>query len=252
MFGELLFRHLPIAPGIRALDLGCGAGFPLLELADRLGPSSTVHGIDSWAEAVTRARPKAQVRGTSNVHLSCADAVEMPYEDGFFDLIVSNVGVNNFAQPRTVMAKCRRVCAPEGRIALTTNLVGHMAEFYEVFESVLAETGNAGLVAALRKQEAHRATIKGFQKLFVDAGFEVTGVHAEEFVLHYADGSAFLNAYLTRLGFLDGWRGVLGEHVEHSHVFAALEVRLNEVARASGRGLKLTIPAAYMEGRPFT
>ena len=63
MFGQLLLDHVPLRAGWAVLDVGCGTGFPLLELAGRLGPSSTVTGLDSWAAALDRARRKARARG---------------------------------------------------------------------------------------------------------------------------------------------------------------------------------------------
>src|SRR5262249_23284410 len=142
MFGQLLFRHLRVVPRLSVLDVGCGTGFPLLELADRIGPGGTIHGIDSWAEAVARARLKARVRGTPNVHVTHGDAASLPYADGSFDLIVSNLGLNNFARPSVAMAECHRVCRPRGRIAMTTNLMGHMNEFYRIYEKTLVESGH--------------------------------------------------------------------------------------------------------------
>ena len=65
-------------------------------------------------------------------------------EEGFFDLIVSNLGVNNFPRPDAVLAKCRRVLASGGALALTTNFEGHMREFYDVFDSTLSEMSLEG------------------------------------------------------------------------------------------------------------
>ena len=249
MFGQLLLRHLRLAPNLTALDVGCGTGFPLLELADRLGPTCTVHGIDSWGHAVERAQRKARVRGVANVQVMCGDAAEMPYEDSSFDLIVSNLGVNNFDEPTLVMAECRRVCRPGGRVALTTNLAGHMTEFYRVYEEVLADTGHAHRLDRLRSHQAHRSTLEELHELLFGAGFEVTDSHTDTFALRYADGSAFLRAYLSRVGFLDGWRSVLGGTEREISVFEELEARLNGIAQESGDGLRLSIPAAYVEGR---
>lgn len=249
MFGQLLFRHLRLAPGLAALDVGCGTGFPLLELADRLGPASTLHGIDSWAHAVARARLKARVRGYTNVQVTHGDAADMPYDDGSFDLIVSNLGVNNFDAPAVVMAECRRVCKPNGRIALTTNLAGHMSEFYQVYEQTLVDTGNSHLVERLRQHQAHRATLEGLHDLFSAAGFEVTECHTTTITLRYADGRAFLRAYLSRLGFLDGWRSVLRGTDQETAVFEELEAQLDHLSRETDGGLCLSIPAAYVEGR---
>jgi ubiquinone/menaquinone biosynthesis C-methylase UbiE len=249
MFGQLLFRHLRLAPGLTALDVGCGTGFPLLELADRLGPASTIHGIEAWAHAVARARRKAAVRGNTNVQVAHGDAADMPYDDGTFDLIVSNLGVNNFDDPPVVMTECRRVCKPGGRIALTTNLVGHMRELYEIFAQTLVETGNADRVGQLERHQAHRATPESLHALLSGAGFDVTDTRTDTFTLRYADGGALLRAYLTRLGFLGGWRSVLAGMDGEVAFFEELEARLNRAARASGWGLELSIPAAYVEGR---
>lgn len=249
MFGQLLFQHLRLAPGLTALDAGCGTGFPLLELADRLGPTSTIHGIDSWAHAVARARLKARVRGNANVHVAHGDAAAMPYADDAFDLIVSNLGLNNFDAPAVVMAECRRVCKPNGRIALTTNLAGHMSEFYQVYEQTLVDTGNSHLAERLHQHQAHRATLAGLHDLFSGAQFQVTACHTTTFTLRYADGSAFLRAYLSRLGFLEGWRSVLRGTDQEAAVFEELEARLNRTSRESDEGLCLSIPAAYVEGR---
>ena len=249
LFGQLLFRHLPLAPGLTVLDVGCGTGFPLFELADRLGPTSTVHGIDAWPQAVERARLKARVRGCTNVHVTHGDAATLPYDDGVFDLIVSNVGLNNFDAPATVMAECHRVSKPDARVNLTTNLVGHMRELYELYEQVLVDTGNTDRVEALHRQEAHRATPEGLHQLYTDAGFEVTAFHTQTFQLRYADGSALFRAYLSRVGFVDGWRGILGDPNLEVAIFEELEARLNHSAQESPEGLRLTIPAAYIEGR---
>ncbi|NNF43677.1 MAG: methyltransferase domain-containing protein [Phycisphaerales bacterium] len=249
MFGQLLFRHLRLAPRLTALDIGCGTGFPLLELADRLGPTCTIHGIDSWAHAVARAKVKARVRGSTNVHVAHGDAAGMPYDDSSFDLIVSNLGVNNFDAPTLVMAECRRVCKPTGRIALTTNLVGHMSEFYLSYEQALVDTGNSHLIDRLHHHQAHRATPEGLHDLFSSGGFEVTACHTETLTLRYADGSALLRAYLSRLGFLDGWRSVLRGTGQETAVFEELESRLNRISREGDGGLCLSIPAAYIEGQ---
>ena len=249
LFGQLLFRHLDLSPGLTALDVGCATGFPLFELADRLGPRSTVHGIDSWTQATARARLKARVRGCTNVHVTDGDAADMPYADETFELIVSNLGINNFADPPAVMTECRRICQPGGRIALTTNLVGHMREFYEVFEQTLVDLGLSSLIDRLERQEAHRATIGGLRELFESASIEVTKCETETFELCYSDGSAFLRAYLTKLGFLDGWKGVLDDSKQAMAVFDEIETRLNRLARTSDGGLRLSIPAAYVEGQ---
>src|SRR5205823_11163994 len=131
-FGALLFDHLQLRPDLNILDLGCGTGFPLFELAHAYGDSCRLTGIDIWKPALDRARSKLRIYDLPNVNIVAADGARMPFRDGRFELIVSNLGVNNFTDPPAVFSECFRVAKPRARIAFTTNIRGHMREFYEV------------------------------------------------------------------------------------------------------------------------
>ena len=233
MFGLLLLDEVPLA-GVRdALDVGCGTGFPLIELAERLGPAAHVHGIDPWAAALDRARRKIAARQTPNVTLHEGTAAQMPFDDASFDLIVSNLGINNFDDRSAAMRECRRVARPGATIALTTNLQGHMREFYDAFEEVLRERGED--VSKLRAHIAHRATIDGVRELLESNGFKVTRVVEKSGHMRFANATALFRHHFIKLGFLDAWKDVASDEV-----FAELEQRLNHE-------LSLTIPMAYVE-----
>ncbi|MSP48425.1 MAG: SAM-dependent methyltransferase [Alphaproteobacteria bacterium] len=241
MAGLLLLEHVPLAPAIVVLDVGCGTGFPAIELAERLGPSSRVHGLDPWAAALDRARAKAAARGVAHVVLDRGDAARMPYADRHFDLIVSNLGLNNLPDPEAAAAECRRVLKPGGRLALSTNLVGHMAELYEVLERVLAETGAEREAGALRRHVDGRASVAGVRALLERHGFRVGRVEETTRLLRYADGTALLNHWFVKLGFLDGWRATV-DPARAAEVFGRLEAALP-------RPLTLTVPFAYIEAQ---
>ena len=245
MAGLFLLEHLPLPRGAAVLDVGCGTGFPLLELAQRLGRPTVVHGLDLWAAALARARFKADVIGVANVTLTRGDGAAMPYPDSRFDLAVSNLGINNFADPDAVLAECHRVLKRGGRLALTTNIEGHMAELYQLFAEVLAERGAAKAQAALRHHIAHRGTIPSISARLQRAGFRVARAVERTFPMRFADGTALFHHYFMRLGFLEGWRTVLTPETERE-AFAELERKLNN--RAAERGeLRLTVPLAYLE-----
>src|SRR4029077_17346669 len=106
------------------LDLGSGTGFPLLELAERLGPDATVVGVDPWLMALRRARHKREAWHVPQSHVVGGDGARLPFRDGVFELVLSNLGVNNFADPAAAFAECRRVLGPGGRLALATNVTG--------------------------------------------------------------------------------------------------------------------------------
>lgn len=237
-FGILLFDRLELRPNITGLDVACGTGFPLFELAHAHGPSSHFTGIDIWPEALVRARRKLAVYGLSNIALHEGDAASMPFADARFDLITSNLGINNFADPSAVLRECHRVARQGARIALTTNLTGHLAAFYDLFRETLRELGRANLVPALDAQEAHRGTRDTIEQLLLEAGFRITQMVDDEFFLSFADGTAMLRHPLVGF-FLEGWRTV----TDDAEVWSVIETKLNAASP-----LRMRVPMLYAEG----
>jgi arsenite methyltransferase len=244
MFGLLLLDEMPMAPVKMALDVGCATGFPLIELAERLGSGTQVHGVDPWSAAMTRAAEKIASRGTRNVTLHVGSATAMPFANGTFDLIVSNLGVNNFDDRAGSIRECRRVATAGATMALTTNLQGHMTEFYAIFDEVLNGASDGEARSRLRAHVGHRATVAGVRALLADGGFAVTRVVERTARMRFASGTAFLNHYFIKLGFLGAWKNVVPGR--ESDMFPLLERRLNETAAERGE-LSLTIPMAYVE-----
>jgi ubiquinone/menaquinone biosynthesis C-methylase UbiE len=231
-FGALLLEHLELRTNIRGLDVGCATGFPLFELAHVHGPGSHWTGIDPWAEAINRARRKLNVYGLNNVELHTGDAVSMPFDDQSFDLIVSNLGINNFDDPAAVMRECFRVAKRGARIVLTTNVTGHMAEFYDLFRAAAPEHA-----ATITRQEQHRGSKESVSGLLETAGFEMTRTIEDEFFLRFANGSAMFRHFLVQF-FVEGWRTV----VDDDAVYAKLERQLNAASP-----LRFRIPMLYAE-----
>jgi arsenite methyltransferase len=176
------------------------------------------------------------VYGLDNIELVEANGGEMPFEDGTFDLITSNLGINNFEDPPAVMAECHRVAKPGARIAVTTNLTGHMSQFYDVFRAAVPPE----LVDAVNAQEAHRGTRALIEQTLSGGGFEVTRVVEDEFYLKFATGTALLRHPLVSF-FKDGWLRV----TDDADVWAAIEERLNAASP-----LRMRIPMLYAEGVP--
>jgi ubiquinone/menaquinone biosynthesis C-methylase UbiE len=245
-FGALLLDNLPFARDITALDVGPGTGFPLFELAHRFGESCRFIAVDPWKAALDRAATKRRYyQWLKQVWLIQGDAARLPLPDASVSLITSNLGINNFDDPPAVMAECVRVAKRGARLALTTNLTGHMREFYAVFADVLRDFGNPQYEERLGANEAHRGTVESVRALIEGGGFQVARVIQEPFPIRYADGSAMLRHSLTRIGFLPAWRAVV-DPADEQAVFAELEKRLNTLAAEQGE-LRVTIPMLYLE-----
>jgi arsenite methyltransferase len=224
-FGQLILDRVPLRRGQTILDIGAGTGFLTVELAQR--SAARVIAVDPWADAMDVLRRKVEYLGLTDVELVVSDAASLDLADESVDVMVSNLGINNFANASVVLAECHRVLRPGGRLLISTNLVGHMQEFYDVLREYVDQQ-------ALDEHLAHRATVDGTLDLLAAAGFEAT-VDQTTFTWRFADGTALLNHYFIRLGFLDGWLEVAGD-------LTAVEQDLNR------RGeLKLTIPAACFD-----
>jgi precorrin-6B methylase 2 len=168
-FGLMLLERVPLAPGLTIVDVGAGTGFLAIELAQRCGPTATVYAVDPWTVAAARLRRKLAYLGLGNVRVLEQDAAALDLAPGSVDVVVSNLGVNNFENAGAVLAACRRSLKPSGRLLLTTNLVGHMQEFYDAYRATLMDLGLADRVPALDAHVAHRATVVSTRALLEGA-----------------------------------------------------------------------------------
>ncbi len=243
--GSLLLDHIPMRCPSRLLDVGCGTGFPLLELAQRFGDGCRATGLDVWSQGMARSRQKVERLGLGNVDLVAGDAAAMPFEDGTFDLVVTNLGLNNFADPDAAMAEVRRVSRPGACLALATNARGHMHQLYEVLEQVLRSNAVDGGLERLTEHVEHRPTVETLTSLVSKHGFTVVQSVEHQATMRFPDGSALLRPHFIRLGLLDGWNAVMGQSRD---MLASLEAALNEASRRAGE-LRLTIPLIYLEAR---
>jgi len=245
-FVRLLLDNVEMRPNLKVLDIGFGTGVPLIEFAMRLGSSCHLTGIDSWTAAVERAKWKQGIHGLENVKILEGNATQMPFEEEQFDMIVSNLTLNNLGDSNQLLSECFRVLKKGGKLYLTSNIVGHYREFYDVFETVLKELKLKKLLPALRAQEQHRGTVESVRESLETNGFSITKILKDRFQWRYLDGSALLNHSLTVFGFLDGWRSILeGENEEL--IFGKIEEKLNEIAKEEGE-LKMSVPMLYLEG----
>lgn len=245
-FGLLLFKHLELKRNLTVIDIGSGAGFPLMELAGRLGNSCKLYGIDPWKNANIRAKQKIKNYDLGNVEIIESSADTIPFPDNSIDIIVSNLGINNFDNPGAVFKECNRVLKPNGKLAITSNLNGHWKAFYNIFYATLNQIGRNDLITIIKKDEEHRGTIESISKLFTDNGFKVNRYFEESFEMKFVDGSAFLNHHFVKLGWLTTWMRILPKD-DLPEVFSALEYHLNEYAEEYC-GLTLTVPMLFIEG----
>jgi len=118
---EAGLKMLAPALGESLLELGFGTGHILVELAKAVGPAGKVFGIDIAENMLAQTKDLLESEGLSDrVSLECGDAKDLPYGDGSTDGIFMCFTLELFDTPEIprVLAQCRRVLRPEGRIVV--------------------------------------------------------------------------------------------------------------------------------------
>ena len=105
-------------PASGVLDIGCGSGTTLLALAERVGPSGHVLGVDIAQSSVGRARERIAAAGLRHADAICADVAAHSFAPRSIDLAFSRLGVMFFSDPTAAFANVRRALRPGGRITL--------------------------------------------------------------------------------------------------------------------------------------
>ena len=101
-----------------ALDAGCGTGFLSFELAAR---GHRVTGVDFAPAMVAEARRKAAARGVA-IWLESADAEQLPFAPGSFDLVISRHVLWTLPHPEAAIDEWIRVLRPGARLVIVDGL----------------------------------------------------------------------------------------------------------------------------------
>ena len=240
-FGLKLLDYIDYKPGLTALDIGFGTGFPLTELAMRLGKSSTVYGIDPWKEAVERVREKIEFYDIHTIRILEGYAESIPLDNHSVDLIVSNNGLNNVTDLSQVLSECSRIIKPGGQLVFTLNLDTTMIEFYTQLETVLLEMNLPDSIESMHRHISQkRPPLDHLLPMITRHDFIIKDMEHDQFNYRFADGSAMLNHYFIRLAFMDCWIGLIPQELVEP-IFDRIESRLNQLSRIEGR-ITLSIP----------
>lgn len=245
-FGLKLLDNIDCKKNISVLDIGFGSGFPLTEIAMRLGDSCTIYGIDPWAEAIERTRLKLDYYNINNVNLIEGVAENIPLKGDSLDLITSNNGINNVADIEQVISECSRIMKPGGQFIQTMNLDKTMFEFYNVMKDVLIELKLYEEVEDMHKHIAvKRPSIDLFAEIMQECGFIIKSIEYDQFNYKFVDGTTLLSHYFIRMAFMDSWIALLPQN-KIKEIFSQIENALNKQADILG-GIKLSVPYVLID-----
>ena len=135
------FSHALSKADARVLDLCCGTGDMTFALRRRAGRAAKILGADFSHTMLQRAAEKSA--GTS-LHWVEADALQLPFPGGEFDLVTSAFGFRNLADYDAGLREIVRVLAPRGECGILDfgeprGLIGQLYRIY--FKRVLPAAG---------------------------------------------------------------------------------------------------------------
>lgn len=110
-------RMSEAAPGDSVLDCATGTGDLALEFKERVGENGRVLGTDFCREMIELAPEKARKRNLP-VDFEVADAMDLPYEDGRFDIASIAFGIRNVDDPVRALQEMARVVRSGGRVVV--------------------------------------------------------------------------------------------------------------------------------------
>jgi len=119
LFADLTQRAIERAapkPGESVIDIGCGSGTTVLDLARRVGPTGHVLGADISQQSVDKARERIAAAGLSQAEASVCDVSTHSFATDSVDLAFSRFGVMFFADPIATFINLRRAMKRSGRL----------------------------------------------------------------------------------------------------------------------------------------
>ncbi len=155
-------------PGEVCVDLGSGKGRDVLRLAESVGSTGHVYGIDASEGMLERARSTAERLGVRNVTFLKADLQCLPLESCSVDLVISNCTLNHAPDKQAVWNEIFRVLAPGGRFVVS-----------DIYATEEVPPAYASDPAAVAECWAGAVTREEYFRELAAAGFDTVDVREE-------------------------------------------------------------------------
>jgi demethylmenaquinone methyltransferase/2-methoxy-6-polyprenyl-1,4-benzoquinol methylase len=186
-------RRMNVKSGSKALDVCCGTGDWTIALAEAVGPSGEVTGLDFSQNMLNVGIEKVKKLGLKQVNLIHGNAMELPFPDNSFDYVTIGFGLRNVPDYLQVLKEMHRVVKPGGiAVCLETSqptLIGYKQLYYFYFKFIMPMFGRLFAksyqeYAWLNESARSFPGMKELARMFETAGFQ------DVFYKPYSGGAA--------------------------------------------------------------
>ncbi|MGG7617935.1 demethylmenaquinone methyltransferase [Bacillus coreaensis] len=177
---EDTMKKMNVQKGKKALDVCCGTADWTIALAEAVGPTGEVIGLDFSQNMLNVGKQKVTESNLNQVTLIHGNAMELPFPDHSFDYVTIGFGLRNVPDYLQVLKEMNRVLKPGGiAVCLETSqptLIGYRQLYYFYFRFIMPLFGRV-FAKSYREyswlQESARdfPGVKELASLFKQAGF---------------------------------------------------------------------------------
>ncbi|WP_069277883.1 class I SAM-dependent methyltransferase [Bradyrhizobium elkanii] len=170
-----LLREAGLSPGMRVLDLGCGAGDVTMLAADMVGPSGSVIGIDRNPDILTTARDRARNAGYTNIEFFESSRANLAPRT--IDMVVARYVLVHQSEPAEFIRSAASYARPGGVVAFhevqgfgDINSLPRVPLWHEVWSWIVA-----GFATGMSHADAGARLIEHFS----NAGLDLPTIFSE-------------------------------------------------------------------------
>ena len=161
---------LGLGPGRAALDVGCGTGAVVVDIADVVGSDGRAVGVDVSETMIATARARAEAQGAA-VELVVGDTHALDFPDGTFDAVHCDRVLQHLDDPERAIAEMARVLVPGGRLVI--NEPDWDGLFVDGDDVAVTHAVRDALVEHIRQPHVGRR----LRRLALAAGLDVVDFH---------------------------------------------------------------------------
>ena len=200
-WAEVLLDVVGIAPGSRVLDIASGTGVVARAAARRAGGEGHVVASDVSGPMLARAASVGSPNDSALIEYVNASADALPFEEGSFDVVLCQQGLQFFPARAAAVGEMRRVLRPGGVAGVAVWASGRPLVPFGVYGDELAATGTEEPFPNAFDSDSFTMGVDTVRSLLTEAGFSVVAAEVVELEVSWPDaGSAVAGVRGTPFG----------------------------------------------------